>query len=399
MPYGGLPSGDISYFQEVATTLGSGKSIYELDWQVHTLPPLPAYIFLYVEKIGQALGISFPTAIRSLGALVDSLMFIMLMVFANQKGWSRNAMLGWGAFFALNPTSVFVTGTVGQIDNLMLLFCFAAALITMLSPSPARWKPVLIAGLLLGISISIKTLPVAMGPLFLGYLYVVKQADIRKLAAFFVCAALPWGLQLIPFATAGETEAFLRTIRYMFLQSGGGGLDYGLGSINAIASLGVPVVGLNSEGVSFINESISAVLNYGLDRFRLLLLSKVVFAIVYFYILFKNRAASLALNIQLTLLAVLTFVGGIFAYYLVWVLPFGITQKDKSLVAISIIGVFANIYTKPFAIEKFGAPIQAIYGVVSKSPYLDIMNVALVGALLVALGYNLFRKSPAVNAA
>ena len=62
---------------------------------------------------------------------------------------------------------------------------------------------------------------------------------------------LPWALALLPFLLTGETAALTRTLQFMFLQSGSGGLAKQRGLLSALAFVGVLILGLNPGAESF----------------------------------------------------------------------------------------------------------------------------------------------------
>ena len=85
-----------------------------------------------------------------------------------------------------------------------------------------------------------------------------------------------------------------------------------------------------------------------MDQYRLLLISKVLFVIIYLVMLWYMRNGPLLKVCLLTFVVLFSVVGGFFGYYLLWPLPFAVVLRDKGVVPYSILAFLLNVWANPW---------------------------------------------------
>ena len=81
---------------------------------------------------------------------------------------------------------------------------------------------------------------------------------------------------------------------------------------------------------------------------RLLLISKILFVIIYLVMLWFMRNGPLLKVCLLTFVVLFSVVGGFFGYYLLWPLPFAVVLRDKGVVPYSILAFLLNVGANPW---------------------------------------------------
>ena len=338
-------SDDIGYFQLVADTLRAGRSVYDLDWQVYTYPPSWMYAAVLLRSIGEAAGVSFTLLIKLPQVFADCVVCALLVSSVGKRTGQRYAPLFAGLAYALNPLSIYVTAGIGQLDPLVMGLVLAA----MLLGESGMMRGFVCGGLVLGLAISLKTYPILLAPWLVWRTWA---AFPRRWIAGGVAGlcVLPWALSLLPFLLNGETAAFTRTVQFMFLQSGAGGLAQQRGLLSALAFIGIPIRGLNTEMVSFLPGLglIGSGLAWLFDQYRLLLVSKMLYVTILLGMFWFLRNSPLLKVCLLTFVMLFAVVGGFFGYYLLWPLPFAVVLRDKSVLPYSLLAFVLNVWAHPW---------------------------------------------------
>ena len=336
---------DIRSFRVVAETLLAGKSVFELPNFVYTYPPVWMYAAKLLRSIGDAYGVSFTLLIKLPQVFADCVVSALMVFVVAKRTENTSAPMLAGLSYALNPLSIYVAAGIGQVDPLVMGLVLGA----MLLAESGRLRGFMASGLGLGIAISLKTYPILLAPWLVWRAWM---AFPRRWVAGGVAGLciLPWALALVPFLLNGETAALTRTVQFMFLQSGSGGLAQQRGLLPALAFVGIPIHGLNAGMVSFAPALgvVGQALAWVMDQYRLLLISKILFVIIYLGMLWFMRNGPLLKVCLLTFVVLFSVVGGFFGYYLLWPLPFAVVLRDKGVVPYSILAFLLNVGANPW---------------------------------------------------
>ena len=279
--------------------------VLDVDWNPYTshglypYPPVWIGFEVAAEWLARHTGLPFPVLVK-LPVLAADLAIVWVL-----QAWP-GAGLRAAWLYALHPVSLLITGFHGQFDSLMLL----ALLLTILWRDAGRLDA---SALALAAAIGLKTLPVLLLPLFL-----IGLAPARVRLRYALLASAPVGLSLVPFAL-DDAQGVVRE-----LGAYGGVADFGWIAFD--------------RGLLWLR---SGVLPRSEARFWGLLVptAKVLFLLVYAWLVFALRARRLRLTTSDAALAVLlafvTLYGAISAQYLVWVVPFAALRPDRYFVAYS----------------------------------------------------------------
>lgn len=336
---------DIRSFRVVAETLLAGKSVFDLPHFVYTYPPVWMYAAKLLRSIGDTYGVSFTLLIKLPQVFADCLVSALVVFAVARRTEKLNAPMLAGLLYALNPLSIYVAAGIGQIDPLVM----GLVLVAMLLAEGGRLRGYLVGGLVLGIAISLKTFPILLAPWLVWRAWT---AFPRRWVAGGVAGLciLPWALALLPFLLNGETTALTRTVEFMFLQSGSGGLAQQRGLLSALAFVGIPIRGLNAGTESFALALgvVGPALAWVMDQYRLLLISKILFVTIYLVMFWFLRNGPLLKVCLLTFVILFSVIGGFFGYYLLWPLPFAVVLRDKGVVPYSLLAFVLNVWADPW---------------------------------------------------
>ena len=336
---------DIRGFRVVAETLLAGKSVFELPILVYTYPPVWMYAAKLLRGIGDAYGVSFTLLIKLPQVFADCVVSALTVFVVAKRTENTSAPMLAGLSYALNPLSIYVAAGIGQVDPLVMGLVLGA----MLLAENGRLRGLMASGFGLGIAISLKTYPILLAPWLVWRTWA---AFPRRWIAGGVAGlcVLPWALSLLPFLLNGETAAFTRTVQFMFLQSGAGGLAQQRGLLSALAFIGIPIRGLNTEMVSFLPGLglIGSGLAWLFDQYRLLLVSKMLYVTILLGMFWFLRNSPLLKVCLLTFVMLFAVVGGFFGYYLLWPLPFAVVLRDKSVLPYSLLAFVLHVWAHPW---------------------------------------------------
>ncbi len=334
----GQDVGDMPIFRlQADTTLLGGMPYTDLPYADANYPPFwTLYMTVSLRVWGILLNISFDFMLKMLIAVVDGMISLLIyLVLLEQNIESKIAFL-WSMLYALNPLVIYNSSFYGQIDSLPIGFSFIAALMAV--NAKYRWLP--LGALMLGLAISIKTYPIMFLPFLLWETIRRYGWKWNKIASVMALVWTPMLLQLIPLLLAGQTEILSRLLFHIFLQSGTGGLGH-TGFLGVVKWIGFPpIAGLTAHEVD-VPQSwglIGALIKYVLTEYRLLLLTKLIFGAAYLLVVARGRRLNLISSMLLTLMMIFAFVGGFFAYYLMWPLPFATLLQKKLAIVYTISG-------------------------------------------------------------
>lgn len=134
-----------------ASRIGPGEGI---AW------PYPPGFFAFAWLAGQVAdvtGLAYEALIRLPSIVADALIAVIVHVALRAGGAGERTALAAAALVALGPSFIVISGYHGQIDNLAILPAVAAVALWDRGPTERR---ALIAGLLIGAGIAVKTTPV-----------------------------------------------------------------------------------------------------------------------------------------------------------------------------------------------------------------------------------------------
>ncbi len=155
-------SHDIVAFAADARSVLQHRNVYSL-WP-HVYPPLYPYppVWIFVTALCRLIAtwghLTFVDVVRIPGSLGDLGIVAVLAVFGVRRYGTSLKCLVFAALYAVNPLPILISAGHGQFDSLAILFVLLA--IVALDDRP------LLAGLLLGIAISLKGYPVLFLPYF-----------------------------------------------------------------------------------------------------------------------------------------------------------------------------------------------------------------------------------------
>ncbi|MFQ3573566.1 MAG: glycosyltransferase family 39 protein [Thermodesulfovibrionales bacterium] len=159
-------------------------------------PPLYMYVFYLLGKIRNLLGLSFDADIYHLLLKLPSLIAEVLSMFliinlAKKKGTTTGNTIISLALFAFNPVVIIDSALWGQIDSFLALFIlgFLIALIE---------KRLILASVLFALSIMIKPQGLVFTPIFVAYLYSIR--DIKAVSKACVASMATILPLILPFS-------------------------------------------------------------------------------------------------------------------------------------------------------------------------------------------------------
>ena len=233
---------DLDSWYKVANTLEAGRNPYAattfLNW-----PPFWMQVIYVLEKYSAFTGVPFVLCVQSFLILVDlaliGALYALLQKLAPEKSPGRLVL--WA--ISLNPVCILLTCQHGNFDGLVALsvVLFLVATVNYQNErDPLDW---LLACLILGVAILIKTTPFVLAPLLLLGLESVRRRMLL-LGAFLALGPVALGMSIIyVLAPVGVTRYVLayRGLSGYFGITGLLGLAH-LNLVSAIYRRGFPVL-------------------------------------------------------------------------------------------------------------------------------------------------------------
>lgn len=352
----GSDVGDIHSLHEMGQITLKGFNPYLL-LNYNSYPPLALYLEIITIKLSELINIPFYILIKIWPNLADFITGGIIYWFLIKKGSSILRASLWSLIFLLNPISIIISSTHGQIDSITTLFVTIAGLILIFHTSKKRF---FVSSILLGLAISVKPNPLILLPAFL--IYINKKANLLMKVIFTALTFAPAILLFWPYL-AGNVQYISGKL---FAYSGSN--DFGLAAFLRLLNF--------YQNASYHLPYTDELLSISRNIFIILL--------ILFLFIFRNSKNIIKLSI-LSYLLFLTVYFGISAQYLSWILALAVLLKDKMIIPYTVFGCIAlfgyYMYFNPaLIINEFG----------SIQPYnLQYMLIWVVGNILLWLT-NLF---------
>jgi len=331
----GQETNDTMFFRVQADTVLAGQSPYSLTSMFANYPPFWLYLVPAGVRVwSNLLGWPMDFGIKLLPILMDGFISALIYIWLRERGSSDGSAIFWSLAYGLNPVSIFNNAVEGQIDSLPMGLALLAALIFL--GATYRWQ--LLGALTLGFGVLFKIYPLMFVPFFIWELVRRYGWHWGKILSVVGLVMLPWLLSMAPLLWIGQDEALIRTVRYMFLESGAGGSGK-FGLLGVVKWSGLPVAKMNVDTVSVPASwgIIGQALVWSLDLYRLLLLTKALFGAGYLLLCSLGRKIDLTLSMLLSMLLIFVFIGGFYNYYPMWLLPLAMLKQQRFAIVYSIL--------------------------------------------------------------
>jgi Gpi18-like mannosyltransferase len=274
-------------------------------------PPLFSWILYAIQLLSNLTGVSFSTLIKLPSILADCFISILIYQSSLRSGAKEKAAMAYGFFYALNPVSVLITSVHGQVDSLIILFCFLAWFFYEFKQDK---KSIYLSAICLSIAISLKGFPVVLLPLFLIKLQTKKDRLVYAALAIF-----PTILSFIPYLAVAPMPTLKAILGYSPRPG-----NWGYTLVLAILYNHLPIAFVESlqkmakfYGNILLLVSLLLFYKYTVKKFNLLN------SIVSLFALFYALTAGFGLQ------------------YLVWIVPFAILNKEFP---IKLYTLFASLW-------------------------------------------------------
>lgn len=302
-PYGNY---DQSSWEIVAKIVESGGNLYA-ETHRYNYGPGWSLVLVALWKTHLATGLSFHFCVRGFLTLVD---LANALVIGDIARLAFGAPRGTAALaYALNPVAILLTGFHGQLDNFAAL-PILAALRLLLRPGPAPLLPVWALGTA---GLCLKHL----NAFTVLALFVVAAGTFRKTAALFAAALAVFGASFLPYLPGGLGGIVKNVFLYRGL-----GHPYGLGV---------------------------------LVRRDVLFLVFVVVLVATPFLARRLLRSGPVETLELTTVALLTFIPGIGEAYFVLPAIFGAARRSLGWIVFSVV-TYGFLLTGPNNVQAIPGP-------------------------------------------
>ena len=303
--FNGSEVGDIHALWEMGDLTLRGVNPY-IALNYNTYPPLALYLQAATIKLSAFLDIPFYILIKFWPNLADLLITFLLCYFLIKQGLSKVSAYAWSLIFFLNPVSIIISASHGQIDSVPSLLVISSILLMIFKKTLSY---TLLSAFLLGLAIAIKPNPLILLPLLLTF----KRTSIKNAVLFLLISIVPVSILIWPFLQDYPNLILTKLLNYS------GSKDFGLPAI--------------LRGFYYLKTS-DYNLIFSEDVLRL---SKMIFLIGFLILVLIFRySGKLIIACLAAYLLFLTIYFGISAQYLSWILPFAILNKDLMIIPYSI---------------------------------------------------------------
>lgn len=301
---------DIYLMYTMGATFLEGRNPY-LSLDFNSYPPLAIYLEAASMVISSNLHTSFVTIFKLWPNLADFILaFIIYKFLVKSKAKPVNAAL-WSSFFLLNPVSIIISSSHGQIDSITNLFVVISVFILTFYKKRLY---VYLSAIFLGIALAIKPNPAMLIPLFIFY----KDINLKQRIIYLILILSPLILTIFPFIGDNPKLVLFKMLSYS-----------GVNDISFAAILRSIWYQINAETTLPLSS-------------ELLNASKFVFgAGAILVILLFAGSRNLAKACLAIYLLFLSTYFGIGSQYLVWVIPLAILAGERMIFLYCFLGSFA----------------------------------------------------------
>ena len=294
---------DLESYYLVAKIVRQGKIVYQETSRYNYLP-LWFWIIHFLDLISLKFKISLALLIKTFLFLIDLTLALILYIFEKQK--QKTHFPSISIIYLFNPLTILISSYYAQFDNLMLLTFLTACYFLFIKNYQQPW-----AGLLTGLSISIKPIPLIFLPLF----WQLRSQFKNKLTLILSIIAIPLSL-LLPYLIQSPIGIWQHLILYS-------GIPHWWGYSLIISSL----------QYLFPAASLLAQINLISQKFNSFVVILGVGLIYYFLVYLPSAKSKLSLEKSFSILTIIclsfySLTGGFGLQWLLWVIPFALITRD-----------------------------------------------------------------------
>lgn len=290
---------DADSFYRIYTEMKNGQGIYSPNWFYFNNPPVWGWLIWLCGNVAEKTNLSLSFLLKIPLIISDLLISLLIFKYALTKKNFRTGICYFALVF-LNPLLITVSSYQGQMESLFLYFLLLSALV--LHKLPITNRTIILAGMLFGLSCTVKVIPLMVLPVFLIYLVKNQSSLSKKISSaviFTTSSLLPMVIVFLPFLS-NLSEIFLRIFAYRPPFWG----FWGIVSIYSLIDLFLPMP------VFFKNL---------LSTNQLIVLFLGIFFYLFIILRQKNNLIKSILIAFLSIYITSTFFS---PHYLVWIVPF-----------------------------------------------------------------------------
>lgn len=298
---------DIYLLYNMGVVLFNGDNPY-LKLDFYSYPPLAILIQSFSVFISPFVDQPFVVVSKFFPNFFDILTGILIYKFLVNSGTKPKNAAVWAVFYLLNPLSIITSSIHGQLDGIFLFFVMFSIYLLK--------KNYLLAGLIYGISITIKPSPLILFPLFL----FANQTNFKQKIYFCLLAGAPLIVSMLPFLQSSPLKVSSSILGYS------GVFDMSYGAV--------------LKGVWF-----SANENFDLPLVKdFLIASRLLFLTALSIVLFLFWGSKNFINgLIAIILTYYIFTFGVSVQHLYWVIPLAMLAKDRLIIFYTFFAFFAAI--------------------------------------------------------
>ncbi len=275
------------YFAEIIQKYGTFK-IYSIVG-IYNHPPLMSWVLKAVSMVSAKTGLAFPFVFRMMPIFADCAGIFIIWKLLKRYGVRHRVLIC--SICAINPVNFFVSGFHGNTDPVFVFLVLLSVYFI------EEGRPAL-SGIVYGLSLCIKIVPILLLPAFIFYL-----RNLKKRVVFVLSGAILPAAVFLPYLFL-EYRAVVKNI---FLYSSLKGI-WGLGHI-CFSIAGDPTIDFETR--SFFN-SIGA---FHIAHGQALFLIAIIAALKFFN---DKKVLNMAEGVFFTFCAFLAFTPGFGVQYLSW---------------------------------------------------------------------------------
>jgi hypothetical protein len=298
---------DVLYRETILRTLRDvgGIEAYHSIWYLNH-PPFLLHFLSAADWISSVSGLSFPFVIRFLAIAAD--VGSVWLVWQIVRGDHSIGRLRWKlVLLAIAPASIMISGFHGNYDPVMIFFVLLSVYLVHKRESAG------LAGLAMGLALSIKVSAVLFLPMFVLYL-----PDIRKRMRYLFAAGVMAFIACLPYIAQDPVFILKRVLGYSSL--------YGIWGLSRILNGGLP------SGLEALNRAY-------MDAGGYLVLALLI--VMAFIMNRRPNRPSLFVQCGISAFAFMSLTPGFGVQYFAWLVPWVvIVGVGTSLIFYATTGLF-----------------------------------------------------------